>query len=129
MWTEDLIHVRAIGHVENTFDKPARSDLIRAVESRIILDPALVDGLSGLEAGQRVMVVFYFHRAQGYELRQHPRGDANRPPRGVFALCSPHRPNHIGVTVVDLVAIDGNVLHVRGLDAINETPVLDLKPA
>ena len=53
----------------------------------------------------------------------------NRPRRGVFALRSPNRPNGIGVTTVDLVAREGNVLRVRGLDAINGTPVLDLKPA
>ena len=60
---------------------------------------------------------------------QHPRGDKSRPKRGVFALRSPYRPNHIGLTEVELLAINGNVLSVRGLDAINETPVLDLKPA
>jgi tRNA-Thr(GGU) m(6)t(6)A37 methyltransferase TsaA len=75
------------------------------------------------------MVVFYFHRSQGYDLTQHPRGDPRRPKRGVFTLRSPRRPNPIGVTVVDLVAIEGNVLRVRGLDAINGTPVLDIKPA
>jgi tRNA (adenine37-N6)-methyltransferase len=123
------IHFQPIGHVENSFDQPAASDLIRAAESQIILDPILVDGLFGLEVGQKIMVVFHFHRAQSYQLRQHPRGDVNRPKRGVFALRSPHRPNPIGVTVVDLVGIEGNVLRVRGLDAINKTPVLDLKPA
>jgi formylmethanofuran dehydrogenase subunit E len=75
------------------------------------------------------MVVFYFHRSRGFDLLQHPRGDKSRPRRGVFSLRSPRRPNPIGVTVVDLVAIDGNVLHVQGLDAINGTPVLDLKPS
>ena len=127
--TEQPIRFHAIGHVENEFDEPAAPDLIRAAESQIILDPALVEGLSGLEAGQQVIVVFYFHCSQGYDLRQHPRGDVNRPLRGVFALRSPRRPNPIGVTVVDLVAIEGNVLRVRGLDALNETPVLELKPA
>jgi tRNA-Thr(GGU) m(6)t(6)A37 methyltransferase TsaA len=120
---------RAIGHVENDFDEPAAPARIRSTESRIVLDPALTEGLRGLEPGQRVMVVFYFHRSQGYDLCQHPQGDKSRPRRGVFALRSPRRPNPIGVTVVDLVAVEGNVLRVRGLDAINGTPVLDLKPA
>jgi len=126
---EESVSHKAIGHVENEFDEPAAPDLIRATESRIILDPALVEGLFGLEPGQQVMVVFCLHRSQGYDLLQHPRGDASRPPRGVFALRSPRRPNPIGVTVVDLVAVEGNVLRVRELDAINGTPVLDLKPA
>jgi tRNA (Thr-GGU) A37 N-methylase len=54
---------------------------------------------------------------------------ANNPRKGVFGLRSPRRPNPIGVTVVDLLSVEGNVLRVRGLDAINGTPVLDLKPA
>ena len=118
-----------IGYIENDVDDPTSPDQMRATESRIVLDPALVEGLQGLEAGQQIMVIFCFHRVQGYALRQHPRGDENRPLRGVFALRSPHRPNPIGVTVVDLLAVEGNALRVHGLDAINGTPVLDLKPA
>lgn len=125
--SEDTIAYHVIGHVENTFDEPTALDQIQAAESRIILDPVFVEGLQGLEAGQHLMVVFYFHRARGYELRQHPRGDRTHEPRGVFALHSPHRPNPIGVTTVEVVEVAGNVLTVRGLDAINGTPVLDLK--
>jgi tRNA-Thr(GGU) m(6)t(6)A37 methyltransferase TsaA len=73
------------------------------------------------------MVVFYFHRSQGFDLLQHPRGDRSCPKRGVFALRSPRRPNTIGVTVVDLVDVEKNILRVRGLDALDGTPVLDLK--
>jgi tRNA-Thr(GGU) m(6)t(6)A37 methyltransferase TsaA len=125
---EEPIVYRAIGHIENDFDDPAVPYEIRAVESRIVLDPSLAEGLRGLEPGRQIMVVFYFHRSQGFDLLQHPQGDRSRPRRGVFALRSPRRPNPIGVTVVDLVAVEGNVLRVRGLDAINGTPVLDLKP-
>jgi tRNA (adenine37-N6)-methyltransferase len=120
---------RAIGHVENAIDELASPDEIRAVESRIVLDPALTEGLVGLEPGQQVIVVFHFHRSTGFELLQHPRGDMNRPRRGVFALRSPRRPNPIGVTVVEVLAIEKHVLRVRGLDAINGPPILDLKPA
>ncbi len=127
--SEESVAFRPIGYVENGFDDPTVPDQIRAAESRIVLDPALVEGLQGLEAGQSIMVIFYFHRAQAYALRQHPRGDVSRPVQGVFALRSPRRPNPIGVTVVDLLAVNGNVLRVRGLDAINGTPVLDLKLA
>jgi tRNA-Thr(GGU) m(6)t(6)A37 methyltransferase TsaA len=126
---KSAIVYRAIGYVENSFDEPAAPYEIRAVESRIVLDPSLREGLKGLDPGRRIMVIFYFHRSQGFELLQHPQGDRSRPRRGVFALRSPRRPNPIGVSVVDLVTVEGNVLHVRGLDAINGTPVLDLKPA
>lgn len=125
----ERITFRAIGHVENSFDDPAVPDLIRAAVSRIILKATFVAGLKGVEPGQQLMVVFFFHRSPHYELQQHPRGDTDRPKRGVFALRSPRRPNPIGVTVVDVLAVEHNVLLVRGLDAINGTPVLDLKSA
>lgn len=120
---------RSIGTVENEVDELISPSEIRAVESRIVLDPAYAAGLKGLELSDRVMVIFLFHRSDGYELQQHPRRDTSRPKRGVFALRTPQRPNPIGVTIVDLVRVEGNVLLVRGLDAINGTPVLDLKPA
>ena len=126
--TKDVFYT-AIGHVENEFDEPAPPETLRAAVSRIVIDPALAEGLSGLEPGARLLVVFAFHRAAEYELLQHPRGDTSRPRRGVFALRSPRRPNPIGVTEATLLAVDGNVLRVRDLDAINGTPVLDLKPA
>ena len=113
----------------NEHDKPKPAPEISKSDSRIVIFPEFVEGLSGLGASERVMVLFYFSRADGYRLLQYPRGDKDRPRRGVFALRSPHRPNHIGVTVAELVSIEDNVLHVRGLDALNGTPVIDLKPA
>ena len=119
---------RAIGHVENEFREPTGSDTLRASLSRIVLAPDILEGITGLEPGMTLLVIFVFHRSEGHELLQHPRGDRSRPKRGVFALRSPNRPNPIGVTEVELIAIEGNILTVRGLDAIDGTPVLDLKP-
>jgi len=118
-----------IGRVENGFPLGTPGDTLRASESRIVLIPDLVPGLEGLEKESRILVVFHFHLSREYELHQHPRGDGTRPKRGVFALRSPRRPNPIGVTEVDLLEIRGNVLRVKGLDAVEGTPVLDLKPA
>jgi tRNA-Thr(GGU) m(6)t(6)A37 methyltransferase TsaA len=118
---------RPIGYVENEVVEPVGPDGMRDIESRIVLDPELSQGLQGLESGQRLMVLFHFHRSEGYDLLQHPRGDTSRPKRGVFALHTPRRPNRIGVTTVDLLEVKGNVLRVRGLDAIHGTPVLDIK--
>ena len=125
----DTIHMRPIGYVESPFDEPADPDTIRSGESRIVLDPSLVEGLIGLEPGQQIVVLFCFHRSDGFELLQHPRGDRNRPERGVFALRSPRRPNPIGMTEVEIIEISDNTLRVRGLDAINGSPVLDIKIA
>jgi tRNA-Thr(GGU) m(6)t(6)A37 methyltransferase TsaA len=120
---------QAIGWVENQFKERTAPDTISAEVSHIVLREDLVLGLQGLEVGEQIMVLFHFDRSEGYELLQYPRGDRSRPERGVFALRSPNRPNGIGVTVVDLLAIDGNVLTVRGLDAIDGTPVIDIKPS
>jgi len=119
---------RPIGHVENDFHHPAPPEQIRAHESRLVLEEEFAEGLEGLQAGDRLTVVFHFHLSQGYELLQHPRGDVSHPKRGVFALCSPRRPNPIGVSFVDLVRREGRALVVRGLDALNGTPLLDIKP-
>jgi tRNA-Thr(GGU) m(6)t(6)A37 methyltransferase TsaA len=128
-WQGDEVVYYAIGHVENEIDVPTTPEVIRAVGSTIVIDPVLAGALAGLEAGQRIVVVFALHLSEGFELLQHPRGDTSRPRRGLFALRTPRRPNPIGVSTVELVAIEGHVLHVRGLDAINGTPVLDIKPA
>lgn len=126
--TASLLTFRPIAFVENDARAPAAPEAIEAMESRIVLDVDLAEGLMGMEPGRPVMVVFSFHRAHGSELLQHPRGDEARPLRGVFALRSPHRPNPIGVSVANLISIKGNVLRLRGLDCIDGTPVLDLKP-
>ena len=125
---EENFQFQAIGYVENAFQEPTSPDTLSASPSRILLAPDLQEGLTGLEPGMALLVVFVFHRAEGYDLLQHPRGDRSRPKRGVFALYSPNRPNPIGITEVELAAIEGNVLTVCGLDALDGTPVLDLKP-
>ena len=124
---QEAVTLQPIGYVVSDVDQLLRPQEIMAQPARIVIDPALEQGLTGLEAGQRLLVVFQFHRLSGYELLQHPRGDKDRPLRGVFALHSPRRPNPIGVTEVDLLHREGHVLHVIGLDAINGSPILDLK--
>jgi tRNA-Thr(GGU) m(6)t(6)A37 methyltransferase TsaA len=118
-----------IGYVRNDFEAGASGESLRSAVSRVVVDPDLAEGLSGLEAGTRLLVLFWLHRAEPGPLLQHPRGDTARPVRGVFALRSPNRPNPIGATEVEILARKGNVLEVRGLDAVDGTPVLDLKPA
>ena len=124
-----IIQFTPIGYVENSFESATTPESIPQSESIIRLSPSLKDGLEGLVAGQRLLVIFYFHKSEGFKLKQHPRGDPSQPQRGVFALRSPNRPNPIGATIVDILAIDVNNLRVKGLDALNGTPVLDLKPA
>jgi len=117
-----------IGHVEGRFDESAPVEEMRQYPSRLVVRQDLADGLDGLAEGDRILVLFYFDQADGYLLRRHPRGDVSRPIRGVFALRSQHRPNPIGATVVRIESIENNVLQVTGLDALNGTPLLDIKP-
>ena len=118
-----------IGFVESDFKGIQNDpDIFHETISRIRILDDFAEGLFQLERYGRLYVIFRFDRAEGYRLVIHPRGDANRPERGVFATRSPYRPNPIGLSVVELVGIDGNVLTVRDLDAIDGTPVLDIKP-
>ena len=122
------ITLRPIGHVESDFLRPAPPEQIRAHPSRLVLEEEFAEGLEGLQVGDRLTVVFHFHLSQGYALQQHPRGDVSHRKKGVFAICSPHRPNPIGVSFARLIEREGPVLVVRGLDALNGTPLLDIKP-
>ena len=124
------VTVEPIGWVRNTVTDPDRHDW-SGVRSRLVLRPELVRALAGLDGFSHVIVVCWLDRVTPEErqlLEVHPAGDAAVPARGVLALRTHHRPNPIGVSVVALEKIDGPVLHVRGLDAADRTPVLDVKP-
>ena len=123
------ISVWPIGYVSNQFETPIDPGPIRETESTIILDHQFIDGLRSLKVGDKLMVVFYFHLIgkDELELLQYPRGDRSQPQRGVFTLRSPNRPNPIGVTEVEVLSINENEIRVKGLDALNNTPILDLK--
>ena len=97
-------------------------------EGRLELDASLPEAvLQDLEGFQRIWLIFAFHRSDGWAPRvQPPRGPRGK--RGVLATRSPHRPNAIGLSAVELVSIEGRVLHLRGVDLLDGTPVLDLKP-
>lgn len=98
----------------------------------IALDPALAQGLTGLTPGRDLWVICHFHQTPGPKLLVHPRGDQTRPLTGIFNTRSPKRPCPLSLTLVRLVDLrqspEGPLLTVRGLEAIDGTPVLDLKP-
>jgi tRNA (adenine37-N6)-methyltransferase len=125
---EQSIMLRPIGHVENDVNEMLAPEKNAGRQSRIMLAGHLCDGLLGIEEYAQVLVVFYFHRADEVRLQLHPRDDASRPLRGVFATRTQYRPNPIGVTVAKLLRVEGCALIVQGLDAMNGTPVLDIKP-
>jgi tRNA-Thr(GGU) m(6)t(6)A37 methyltransferase TsaA len=99
-----------------------------APEATIIFAGEFVAALEGIAAGDDVLVLAWLDRADRDVLRVHPRGDESRPETGVFATRSPDRPNPIGLHRVEVVSIDGATMTVRGLEAVDGTPVLDVKP-
>ncbi len=122
------INIEPIGYVVNTVEEPVDIGW-GEVESRLVLREDLAPALAVLEEFSHVLVVYWMHRAVPPEvLRRRPQGREDMPEVGLFAQRSKHRPNPIGVTVVTLVSVHDGELVVRGLDAINGTPVLDIKP-
>lgn len=101
------------------------------VVSEIVLDEALAPGLQGLEQFSHLLVIFYMHQAQfnpSTDLLRRPRGRADMPLLGIFAQRPKMHPNPIGITTVQLLEVTGNRVKVKGLDAIDNTPILDIKP-
>jgi tRNA-Thr(GGU) m(6)t(6)A37 methyltransferase TsaA len=118
--------------VHNARSDPQDSDHWGDVESTIVVEPRFGDRcLTGLADFSHVEVLFFFDRlAEREDYRQllRPRGRADLPEVGVFADRGPRRPNRIGCTICEIVSARGRELRVRGLDAVNGTPVLDIKP-
>jgi tRNA (Thr-GGU) A37 N-methylase len=126
------IMVNPIGRVVGGRSEPIDDDW-GAVEAVIALDPDqfTADALLSLDAFSHLEVVFHFHAAPETEIStgaRRPRGQADWPLVGIFAQRGKGRPNRIGVTVCEILSVDGLDVRVRGLDAIDGTPVLDLKP-
>jgi tRNA-Thr(GGU) m(6)t(6)A37 methyltransferase TsaA len=100
-----------------------------APNARLQIEPAFLPGLDGLRAGQDILVLTWLHEARRDVLAVHPRDDLTQPLAGVFATRSPDRPNPIGLHPVKVLSIEADgSLHVQGLEAIDGTPVIDIKP-
>jgi tRNA-Thr(GGU) m(6)t(6)A37 methyltransferase TsaA len=99
-----------------------------APDAWLEVNPTLADGLDGIAAGDEIIVITWFHQAHRDILKLHPRGDKTMPLTGVFATRSPDRPNPLGLHRVTVLEIDGHRLKVGPIEAIDETPVVDIKP-
>jgi tRNA-Thr(GGU) m(6)t(6)A37 methyltransferase TsaA len=97
-------------------------------EAWLVFEPAILEGLDGIAAGDEVILLTWLDRADRDVLRVHPRDDVNNPMRGVFGTRSADRPNPIGLHPVQIVEIDGNRVRVRDLEALDGTPIVDVKP-
>ncbi|UCC86391.1 MAG: tRNA (N6-threonylcarbamoyladenosine(37)-N6)-methyltransferase TrmO [Anaerolineales bacterium] len=121
--------LRPVGFVRNGVLSGGREIRWENIESEIVIDPEWVDALDGVEGFSHLWVIFYLSQSPLPKLlRTRPKGRADAPLVGRFATRSPARPNPIGLTPVELLAVEGGCVRVRGLDAFDGTPVLDLKP-
>jgi tRNA-Thr(GGU) m(6)t(6)A37 methyltransferase TsaA len=124
--------LRPIGHVESPVTDPAtaaRQGDEGAPDCWLVFEPEVRDALDGLRPGEDIVVVTWLHLADRTVLRVHPRGDTSRPMRGVFATRSQHRPNPLGIHQVTVLATEDVRVKVHGLEAVDGTPIVDVKSA
>jgi tRNA-Thr(GGU) m(6)t(6)A37 methyltransferase TsaA len=123
--------VNPIGHVESPLLERGQGPLQGdegAPDAWLVFEPAVRDGLRSLRAGTDILVLTWLDRAHRDVLVVHPRGDVNRPRQGVFTTRSPDRPNPIGLHRVGVLSVDGLRVLVSNLEALDATPIVDVKP-
>jgi tRNA-Thr(GGU) m(6)t(6)A37 methyltransferase TsaA len=120
-----------IGRVESPLEDPASAPLQGhegSPEAWMVFDERFAQALDGIGSGDEVLVLTWLDRARRDVLRVHPRGDPANPEQGVFNTRSPDRPNPIGLHRVEVVSVEGTRLRVRNLEAVDGTPIVDVKP-
>jgi len=126
-----VITFKSIGKVRNSVHKKKREGW-ESVISEVIIDPKYLEGLEGIEEYSHLLILFWLSRVpprdRGRMMKIHPRSRLDLPLVGVFSTRTQYRPNPIGLTLVRLLKREKNVLKVGGLDAMNGTPILDIKP-
>lgn len=123
--------IAPIGYVHSVLKERAgapRQGSEGAPDVRLEIDAAFAEGLDGIEPGQDIWIFTWLHQAEREVLKVHPRGNLLNPERGVFATRSPDRPNPIGLHRAKVLSVDGHWLEVQGLEAIDGTPIIDIKP-
>jgi tRNA-Thr(GGU) m(6)t(6)A37 methyltransferase TsaA len=125
------IELTPIGRVESTLTDPASAPKQGdegAPDAWLVFEPAVIEALDGTRAGDEIILLTWLDRARRDVLQVHPRGDTSRAQQGVFSTRSEHRPNPIGLHRVEIVSIDGARIRVRNLEAVDGTPIVDVKP-
>jgi len=127
----DIIELKPVGRVESQLtdkaDAPKQGDE-GAPDAWLVFERDVLAALEGIRPGDRLIVLTWLDRAQRDVLRVHPRDDTANPKQGVFKTRSPDRPNPIGLHEVEVLAIEGERVHVRPLEALDGTPIMDVKP-
>jgi tRNA-Thr(GGU) m(6)t(6)A37 methyltransferase TsaA len=123
------IEMVPVGFVHIDTEEIPRHWTVSDVEGTLVIDERYLEGLKDIKTGQRIVVIFYFHRSPEFDASYLTGTPRHRKKRlGVFSICSPLRPNPIGMSILEVLGVKDNVLHVKGLDMLDGTPVLDIKP-
>ncbi len=118
-----------IGTAHTDATRIPRHWTVSDVEGTLTIDPQYTEALADIQVGERIVVLFHFHQSPPFSLDLLKQTPPHRDrPLGVFSICSPRRPNPIGLSVVKVLARDKNVLAVRGMDMVDGTPIFDIKP-
>ncbi len=121
------IILRPVGFVKNNIEKPRFGNFADEI-SEIIVDEKFTDALNGIEDYSHVIIVYWMDKVKKHVITHRPQGNPQVPIVGIFACRCPPRPNPIAVTTVELIERNGNIIKVKGLDILDGTPVIDIKP-
>lgn len=124
------IKLEPIGFVSTSAEKIPRHWTISSVEGDLVINKSYREGLRDIRPGQRLYVIFYFHKSPEFSpeyMRIKPQ--VSDKIVGVFSTHSPIRPNPIGLSILEVLSVIDNIIHVKGLDMLDGTPILDIKPA
>ncbi len=129
MFHKVKIELSPIGIIRTGESNIPRHWSVSDAEGEIIIDEKYTEGLRDIKQGQQIVVIFHFHRSPVFD----PSYLVQKPPHkdtmmGVFSTCSPVRPNPVGFSILEVTGINANIISVKGIDAIDGTPVLDIKP-
>ena len=123
------IHIKPIGFVQTKVKNIPHYWEDSNVKGDLVIDEKYKKGLDGLKTGQKIFVIFQFHQSPAFHpshIHQTPRN--KKEPKGVFSISSPLRPNPLGLSILEILEISDNRIQVIGLDMLDGTPILDIKP-
>ena len=122
-----VIKIAPLGYANNSVKKPMLPGW-KNVISQIIINKKYAKGLDGLEDYSHIIIIYWMNKEKECHLKHHPQGRSDVPFVGIFACRCPQRPNRIAISTVELISLEGNRLKVKGLDIVNGTPIIDIKP-
>ena len=126
----DEIKFRPIGIIHSPFKEikgiPIQPSAAKGIEGKVEIFPEYAEGIDDIGNFSHIFLIYHLHLSRKYSLRVKPYMDDKE--RGVFATRAPSRPNPIGISVVELLEVDGNMLHIKNVDIVDGTPLLDIKP-